>query len=149
VKPTGPIFDRSWRLACTVKQVNRRKADAMIRAHYIGKWPTSIVLTMGLFRGNKLLGVITFSEVHRSIAERFGPETWELSRLWIDDKVPKNAETFLIGRAIRQIRREHRNLRTLISFADPEYGHSGVIYRASNWTEEEHESKNLFSYSLR
>jgi hypothetical protein len=81
--------------------------------------------------------------------ERFGRDTWELSRLWIDDSVPRNAETFLIGRSIRHIKKNHRNIKTLISFADPEAGHSGTIYRASNWSPETHPTKNLFSYRLR
>jgi hypothetical protein len=149
MKPSGPLFDREWRLACEVKQVNRRKVDKMIRSHYIGQWPTSIVMTMGLFKGPKVLGVITYSTVRRSLVERFGQNTWELSRLWIDDCVPKNAETFVIGRSIRLIKRQHSSLETLISFADPEAGHSGTIYKASNWSQEEHESKNLFSYQLK
>ena len=149
MKPKGPLFDRVWRLACTIKRVNKRKVDHMIRSHYIGQWPSSHILVLGLYRGSKLLGVVTYSTVHRSMQQRFGQETWELSRLWIDDSVPKNAETFFIGRSIRYIKRNHRNLKTLISFADPEAGHSGTIYKASNWTEQSHPSKHLFSYQLR
>lgn len=149
MKPSGPLFDRSWRTACEVVRVNRRAVDRMIRAHYIGRWPASHLLVLGLRRKSEVLGVITYSEPHREIIERFGLETWELSRLWIHDSVPKNAETFLIGRSIRYIKKTHANIRTLVSFADPEVGHSGTIYRASNWKEEEHGSKNLFSYKLR
>jgi len=149
MKPKGPLFDRTWRLACEVKHVNRRRVDKMIKSHYIGRWPPSHLLVLGLYRGSKVLGVVVYSRPHKPMTDRFGQETWELSRLWINDSVPKNAETFLIGRSIRYIKRNHRNIKTLISFADPEAGHSGVIYRASNWTKEEHPSKNLFSYKLR
>jgi hypothetical protein len=148
MKPKGPLFDRTWRLACKVKQVNRRKVDSMIRSHYIGRWPPSSVLVLGLYKKSKVLGVVTYSEPHKPMVNRFGRDTWELSRLWIHDSVPKNAETFLIGRSIRLIKQHHKSMKTLISFADPEAGHSGVIYRASNWTKEVHPSKNLFSYSL-
>lgn len=120
----------------------------MIKTHYIGKWPASCHLTLGLKKGSRWLGVVTFSIPHRSMLERFGQSTWELSRLWVHDDVPTNAETFLIGRSIRYIRKQHGDIRVLISFADPEAGHSGVIYRASNWSPEEHESKNLFAYRL-
>jgi hypothetical protein len=148
MKPQGPCFDREWRTSCEVRRVNRRKADDMVKAHYIGRWPAEVSLTLGLYRGSKLLGVMTFSEVKRALADRFGAQTWELSRLWIKDKVPTNAESFFIGRAIRLLKRERPELRMLISFADPEAGHSGVIYRASNWTPVEHGTKELFEYPL-
>jgi hypothetical protein len=149
MKPAGKIFDREWRLACSVDRVNKRAVDEMIKEHYLGRWPTNVLLTLGLKKRGKILGVATFSLPHNSMQQRFGNQTWELTRLWIDDCVPQNAETFLIGRGIRYIRKEHSDIKTLISFADPEMGHSGIIYRASNWKSEEHESKNLFTYSLK
>jgi hypothetical protein len=142
------VFDRTWRLSCEVKQVNRRKVDEMIQTHYIGRWPTNLTLVLGLYKGPKVLGVCTWSEPHKEMLNRFGLNTWELSRLWLFDEIPRNAETFVIGRSIRLIRRDHPNLKTLISFADPAEGHQGTIYKASNWTQEMHPSKNLFSYNL-
>lgn len=143
------MFDREWRASSSVEHVNRRKVDEMIReGHYLGKWPAQTVLTLGLQREGRVLGVLTFSEVRANIAVRFGPETWELSRLFVLEKVPQNAESFFIGRAVRYVRRLTPHPRTLISFADPEHGHSGVIYKASNWKQVEHQSKNLFCLSL-
>jgi hypothetical protein len=149
MKPTGPCFDGEWKASCTVERVNRRVVDDMMKAHYIGKWPAQVSLTLGLCRKGKVLGVVTFSEVRREVSERFGIQTWELSRLWIQEKIPQNAESFLIGRAIRVVKREHKGIERLISFADPEYGHSGVVYKATNWKEVPHSSKNLFVYELR
>jgi len=148
MKPKGPCFDSQWRISCTVKQVNRRKADSMVKSHYLGMWPQQVSLTLGLYRGEKLLGIITFSEIKKAMQDRFGQQTWELSRLWIKDEVPMNAESFFIGRAIRLIRRERKELKRLVSFADPKFGHSGIIYKATNWTEVEHGSKNLFYFDL-
>jgi hypothetical protein len=120
----------------------------MIDAHYIGMWPQSPLLTLGLWCSDGLRGCAVFSPPPKDIAAAEQPEVWELSRLWIADQVPRNAESFLIGRAIRYIKKNHTSVRTLISFADPGHGHSGVIYRATNWREKAHRSKHLFTYAV-
>ena len=106
----------------------------MIRRHYIGRWPGVCVLTLGLRRSGVLLGVIVFALPPRETMKRYGGETWELARLWIDDSVPKNAETYVIGRAVRYIQRHRPEVAALVSYADPSVGHAGTIYKAANWT---------------
>jgi hypothetical protein len=135
MKPTGEIFDRAWRLESSVRPVSRADADQMIKAHYIGRWPGVNVLILGLFRGSDTpLGVIVFSLPPRETAKRYGGITWELSRLWLFDGVPKNAETFLFGRAVRYIKQHRPEVEALVSYADPSAGHAGTIYKAANWT---------------
>lgn len=56
----------------------------------------------------------------------------ELIRLVMCDVMPRNSESRFIGRSLRWLR-ENTSLRGLLSYADPEHAHSGVIYRASNW----------------
>jgi len=57
----------------------------------------------------------------------------ELMRLVLLDEVPKNSESKFIAWCIRWLKK-NTNLVGLISFADPKFGHSGIIYKASNWT---------------
>jgi hypothetical protein len=49
------------------------------------------------------------------------------------DEVPPNAESWAISAAIRWIRRTHREVRHIVSYADPSAGHTGGIYQASNF----------------
>lgn len=56
----------------------------------------------------------------------------ELTRLWVDDSVPKNGESFLIGYGLRWLKRNTDYIGVL-SYADPNVGHQGIIYRASNF----------------
>lgn len=56
----------------------------------------------------------------------------ELSRLVMLDCAEKNSESRFMGWALRWLRK-HSSARTFISFADPRFGHEGVIYRAANW----------------
>jgi len=53
---------------------------------------------------------------------------YELTRLWIDDAVPKNGESFLIGNTLRLLDKE-----IVVSFADKAANHVGVVYQATNW----------------
>jgi GNAT superfamily N-acetyltransferase len=46
----------------------------------------------------------------------------------------KNFSSFMMSACIRLVRRDFPGLEALISFADPRFGHSGGLYRASNWT---------------
>lgn len=46
--------------------------------------------------------------------------------------MPKNAASFLVGRSVRLIRQGGRWTH-LVTFADQSQGHTGTIYRATNW----------------
>lgn len=52
----------------------------------------------------------------------------ELTRLWVHDSVPKNGESFLIGRSLPKVKKE-----IVVSFADTAQDHLGVVYQATNW----------------
>jgi hypothetical protein len=132
-KPKGQVFDREWRRRCSVVPVQRAEVADMIRAHYLAKWPGVCVLTLALMEESIAVGVIVFALPPNQTAKRYGGVTWELARLWVNDDVPTNAESYLIGKAVRYIKRKHRQVRFLVSYADPSAGHKGTIYRASNW----------------
>ena len=149
MKPDGAVFDRAWRRSCTVAPVNRKQIAELVHQHYLHAWPRDIQLAFGLKRKGKLLGVITYSGVVNELKTRFGDQVWELSRLIVVDRVPTNAESFFIGATVRYIKRNYGTLQRLISFADPKYGHRGTVYKASNWKQFQHSSKNLFVYELK
>ena len=56
----------------------------------------------------------------------------ELRRLCCIDETPKNTESYFIGKTLRWLKK-HTNIAVVVSYADAEYGHTGVIYRASNF----------------
>ncbi len=120
-----------------------------MKKHYLHEWPKNIQIAFGLKRKGKLIGVITYSTIVNELKSRFGEKAWELSRLIIIDRVPTNAESFFIAATIRYIKQHYKSLDRLISFADPKYGHKGTVYKASNWKQVTHSSKNLFVYELK
>tara|TARA_R110001592_G_scaffold278600_1_gene545877 strand:+ start:61 stop:699 length:639 start_codon:yes stop_codon:yes gene_type:complete len=56
----------------------------------------------------------------------------ELRRLCCEDDTPKNAESYFIGKTIKDLKKNWKG-KILVSYADKQYGHTGIIYRASNW----------------
>jgi hypothetical protein len=57
---------------------------------------------------------------------------WELSRLWAPDGHAPNLLTQAISAAVTVIRQLERP-DALVSYADPNAGHQGGIYRAASW----------------
>ena len=67
--------------------------------------------------------------------KRFGEkesDVIELRRLCCIDETPKNTESYFIGKMIRWLKR-NTNIKTIVSYADQEHGHTGTIYRAANF----------------
>ena len=58
---------------------------------------------------------------------------WELSRLWAPDGHAKNLLTQAISAAVDVIRKLEQP-DALVSYADPNAGHKGGVYRAASWT---------------
>jgi hypothetical protein len=60
-------------------------------------------------------------------------EVLELIRLHVDDGYGKNIESYVIGQSFKWLKENDPRVKVLISYADPEFGHTGGIYRATNW----------------
>lgn len=90
-----------------------------------------------LMDGDVLIGGIIFGKMAMANQwKRFGEkeqDVIELRRLCCIDNTPKNTESYFIGKALRWLRLNTK-IRTVVSYADAEHGHTGVIYKASNFT---------------
>jgi len=130
------VFDRRWRDRCRIEQVGIKDLDRFIRSHYLGKRPAIVLLSLAMLCDDEPVGCIVFSAPPREIEKRYGGTTWELARLYLIDEIPRNAESWLISKACRWIRVHRREVRYLVSYADPSVGHQGTIYEASNWIDD-------------
>lgn len=126
-------FDAQWRSRCHVREAARKDVETMIGSHYLGKWPGVCTLILAMIEGERPVGVVVFALPPRETAKRYGGETWELARLWIEDGIPSNGESWLIAKAVKYVKNHKKTVRVLVSYADPSAGHSGTIYRAANW----------------
>jgi hypothetical protein len=57
----------------------------------------------------------------------------ELRRLCCIDDTPQNTESYFIGKTLRWLKL-NTNIKTIVSYADPNFGHQGTIYKATNFT---------------
>lgn len=60
-------------------------------------------------------------------------EVLELTRLFIDDLGIKNIESWFLGQSFRWLKKNMPEVKVLIAYSDPEYGHVGTIYQATNF----------------
>lgn len=85
---------------------------------------------------NNMVGAMIYGKLGMANAwKKYGDdpnEVMELRRLVLVDDTPKNSESYFIGYTLRWLKR-NTPVRTVVSYADPNYGHSGVIYRATNF----------------
>jgi len=120
----------------TIKKISYQEAmEIVIDKHYLHrKCPVSHAFGLVDNSTTKVVGVVTYGVSPSSTLLRgiCGPDeyqnVYELNRLWVDDSVPKNGESFLVSNTISLLDRE-----IIVSFADTSQGHVGIIYQAANF----------------
>lgn len=151
MKPSGPVARKGdYRfevipMSPTVRSPLATQARELLRReHYAKGGSNTAVLLLGMLRKdtNELVGVAQWlpstKPAAEYVAKRCTSVSWRdvlsLSRLVVDASEPKNAATMLIGASVRELRRGKR-WKALLTYADEGQGHTGTIYRASNWVE--------------
>ena len=123
-----------------VKVIQAKIANDFVRAHhYSGKVVPNSKLHFGAFLDGRLHGVLSYgSSMDKSktmgLVEGTGwNEFLELNRMAFDDYLPRNAESYCIGKTLRLIKKRAPHIKWVISFADGCQCGDGTIYRASNF----------------
>lgn len=119
-----------------IKEISYQEAMALvIEKHYLHRrCPCSHAYGLFNKNNNEIVGVITYgvscsSTLLKGICgEEEMHNVYELNRLWVDDSVPKNGESFLIANTIKLLDKE-----IIVSFADTSYNHVGLVYQATNF----------------
>ena len=111
--------------------------------HYSGGGSNSATYRHGLFKkshefnlgDDECFGVAWWIPPTKDAAFATYPKNWQgvlaLTRLVITPDVPKNGASFLLGKSMAAIDRERWPC--LVTYADEMQGHTGAIYRATNW----------------
>jgi len=112
----------------------------VVEHHYSHRFPCGTDYPFKIEQDGRLVGACTFGV---GSGNKFGvvalpdeiPEPGnyrELTRLVLLDEVPRFSETKFVAWCLRWLNK-HTELVAVVSFADPEAGHLGTIYRAGNW----------------
>lgn len=120
----------------SIKPIDRYEAmDWILNKHY-AKRKCSISYSFGLYQGNILVGVCTFGfppnynyNDGKCVFNNFECLTLELNRLVVNDGLEKNTLSFFVSSALDMLPKPS----CIVSYADPNVGHHGYIYQATNW----------------
>ena len=137
----------------------------IIKNHYSHKW-TSCRYALGIFyetdhqhaffdeKDEKLAGVAIYGyPVGRSAPKSISPElkeeeVLELTRLFIFDDYGKNTESVVLSKTFKWLQENASEIKVLVSYSDPEQGHLGIIYQATNWIYQGIIGKHTWSFKF-
>jgi|TARA_Y100000114_G_scaffold142675_1_gene149475 hypothetical protein len=90
----------------------------------------------GLFNNNNLIGAMIYGQIAMAnVWKKYVQkenQLIELRRLCCIDKTLKNTESYFIGYTLRWLKKNTEYVK-VISYADTDYNHQGIIYQASNF----------------
>ena len=103
--------------------------------HYSKSVPVPPLVKIGAWENGKFIGVVMFSRgASSNLLKPYGlsqAEGCELTRVALTNH--QSPVSRIIRLAIQFLKRNSPDLRLVVSFADPQYGHHGGIYQAGNW----------------
>lgn len=118
-----------------VRQIPYEQSIGWIKLrHYAHRIP-SISFSYGLYIDKVLVGIITFGKpasdsLCRGVCGEENSEiVIELNRLILNDELPKNSTSYLVGRSLKLLPKP----KIVVSYADTGQGHIGYIYQATNF----------------
>ena len=103
--------------------------------HYSKSIPVPPLVKVGVWENSKFIGVLIFSRgASSNLLKPYGlkqDEGCELTRVALtkhDTPVSR-----IMSIAFKFLQKSSPKLKMIVSFADPQYGHHGGIYQATNW----------------
>lgn len=121
-----------------VKQITIQEARPLIEDWHYSKSTNGLMVSycFGLFSEDNMIGVMIYGKLGMANAwKKYAntiDEVIELRRLACVDETPKNTESYFIGKTIRWLKK-NTDIKIIVSYADAFHGHTGVIYKASNF----------------
>tara|TARA_Y100001963_G_scaffold68467_1_gene95390 strand:+ start:1778 stop:2479 length:702 start_codon:yes stop_codon:yes gene_type:complete len=108
---------------------------ACARWHYSETIPVGKKACIGVWENDVFIGVIIYAHgVTPKLGNPYGLQQHqciELSRVALKEHIAPVSR--IVSISIKLIKRRFKNIKMLISFADPSEGHHGGIYQAMNW----------------
>ena len=103
--------------------------------HYSQSVPVPPIVKVGVWENEIFIGVVLFSRgASGNLLKPYGleqTEGCELTRVALSKH--KSQVSRIVSIAIKFLQKKTPSLRLIVSFADPQQGHSGGIYQAMNW----------------
>lgn len=115
-----------------VVRIDKKTAEIFVVNKHYSRHASIFWAGFGLVENGRIEGVCVFGQpsppIQRYAFADRDFKLYELARLVVQTET-KNASSTLVGRALRMLERPC----AVVSYADSEWGHSGIIYQATNW----------------
>lgn len=85
----------------------------------------------GALIGGMIFGRMAMAGQYKKFSEN-AEDVIELRRLVLIDDTLRNAESYFIGKALKYLKK-NTQIKIVVSYADLTHGHSGIVYKASNF----------------
>lgn len=118
-----------------IKEYHYSKSCSRALTHVTGMYCVKTDRLLGvacwMIANTKVVGekVLQFVKTKKEV-------TWKnvcnLSRLAVSPEVPLNGASLLLGQSIRELKKDDRYV-VAVTYADEGQGHTGAIYKATNW----------------
>lgn len=113
--------------------VSKAIAEAFVSAKHYSRRPSVFWEAFGLVEDGMIVGVVVYGQpsppIQRHAFRDREFRLYELTRLVVQTKT-KNAASLLVGRSLQMLSEQPS---AVISYADTEHGHAGIVYQATNW----------------
>ena len=123
----------------TIEPVERKVIQSFVHKWHYSHSTNGVQQTQcfALFNGEKMIGAMIYAlPSMKATAAKYNPDDplkcWELRRLCCIDDTPTNTESYFIGQTLKWLKK-NTDIEVIVSYADLEQGHAGVIYKASNF----------------
>ena len=121
-----------------IMESERKAVASFIETHHYSKSINGVKSSacFSVWFEGCMVGAVLYGQMSTTAWKRFGEserEVIELRRLVLLDECPKNSESRVVGWTLRWVKVNLPHVRVVVSYADPNHGHTGVIYRASNF----------------
>jgi len=108
---------------------------ACLHWHYSKSIPKSKLVKIGVWENSQYIGCVIFSYgATPQIGSPYGLKQIEICEL---TRVALNKHTTpvskILGICLKMLKKKEKGLRLIVSFADGEQNHLGIIYQATNW----------------
>lgn len=113
--------------------LDKSSCDQWVRSKHYSRRSPVFWAGFGLVIDGMIEGVVVYGQPSPPIQKHAFRDRdfrlYELSRLVVQTTMP-NAASFLVGNSLKLLDRPS----AVVSYADTEQGHAGIIYQATNWT---------------
>ena len=123
-------FIKKWLMF--IAQISKKQCEVFVTKKHYSHRASIFWKGFGLIEEGKITGVCVYGQPSPPIQKHSFVDRdfrlYELARLVVQSKT-KNAASFLIGNSLKQL----DSPSAVVSYADMEQNHAGIIYQATNW----------------